>query len=649
MAAARGTAWLRDYLVAANLPGATSEGTSDGRSRRRSRPPVRLSPEIGNSSVGAPRRGGGSKAVAVEQRRSRERPVRRSLEGVQSEEAANRTGSTAGRTIEGSGLGLDHMGEMSLSGQNLGTSGVFELVRDPLTIRTCQERSAAKDLNPVASHEMRELVEGDSEGTILALERDKVGAAKKAVFKGLDVNEGVIGSIKESQSVQGVSRRGLKSVRKSVKGNRSGKVQIEAGCGVGRGSVGQLNSEGKSYNVKGVCMRGKGKSNLRGGKQSGKGKGKKENRGIDVLCLSPAGLVQEGRAQVGGGTDISVVPSGHDMEGDALCFDYTYSDLDMEDPGEGTSAGPVVQRQIRPHGRDTRERHSPRRSGDVRRRGRSRSPKERVRHRQERRSPTWGRLERTAERNGRRRRSRSSSHRRRAQRTREHVIRPQPAVIGAEQARESGAAQPATAPRPTVGKVLGSGSRCGEGGCWMSARAVGSEILDLIRFARGALAQGPVHCWIVGHSYIYWARKAAASTDQGTQLKMNEETVKLRWFGTRGLRWDQLLKKIVDYARLFRPPAILIVHAGGNDLGFLSQKDLLDRIKRDLVRLRELFPDMVIVWSDIEPRSVWRAAWDVKKLEASRKKVAQTQIHQIELSQVTNDPMPLRPARPAFY
>ncbi|KAM4694411.1 uncharacterized protein O3C94_004897 [Discoglossus pictus] len=54
----------------------------------------------------------------------------------------------------------------------------------------------------------------------------------------------------------------------------------------------------------------------------------------------------------------------------------------------------------------------------------------------------------------------------------------------------------------------------------------------------------PLQLWIVGHSFIYWARRAAAITDRGRQLGFPEEALLIKWFGIRGMRWEQVLEKL---------------------------------------------------------------------------------------------------------
>ncbi|XP_053575424.1 matrix metalloproteinase-21-like [Bombina bombina] len=88
--------------------------------------------------------------------------------------------------------------------------------------------------------------------------------------------------------------------------------------------------------------------------------------------------------------------------------------------------------------------------------------------------------------------------------------------------------------------------------------------------------------WLASHIFIYWARRAAAVKVDGLQLGFPKSRCEVKWFGVRGLRWDRLLPLVVDYCRQFQRPTVLLMHAGGNDLGFVPQRELVRHIKRDL-------------------------------------------------------------------
>lgn len=87
----------------------------------------------------------------------------------------------------------------------------------------------------------------------------------------------------------------------------------------------------------------------------------------------------------------------------------------------------------------------------------------------------------------------------------------------------------------------------------------------------------------------------------------------MRWIGILGMLWSRVLPEVHRYARLDRPPDVLLLHAGGNDLGMRASRELVRDIKFDFLRLRSLFPDTMLVCSDIMTRKI--GAWLVPSIE----------------------------------
>lgn len=108
--------------------------------------------------------------------------------------------------------------------------------------------------------------------------------------------------------------------------------------------------------------------------------------------------------------------------------------------------------------------------------------------------------------------------------------------------------------------------------------------------------------WIIGHSFIYWARKRAAHRCYSANLSLQPEQFKLFWKGIRGLQWHQLYFHLSRLYQVWPPPSILLVHLGGNDLGNVSTLDLLAMIKRDLHRFHMSSERTTIVFSEVISR-----------------------------------------------
>ncbi|XP_066438243.1 serine/arginine repetitive matrix protein 4-like [Eleutherodactylus coqui] len=124
---------------------------------------------------------------------------------------------------------------------------------------------------------------------------------------------------------------------------------------------------------------------------------------------------------------------------------------------------------------------------------------------------------------------------------------------------------------------------------------------------------------IVGHSYVYWAQRRAAVRPLGSDLSLPGTPV--TWHGVRGLRWPDMLKLITDISRSNPRRVILVIHAGGNDLGKMKTRDLLAIMKQDILRFRSCFQEVIIVWYDIVARRYWRGARNVEAIEKVRKLV----------------------------
>ncbi|XP_066462343.1 uncharacterized protein [Eleutherodactylus coqui] len=124
--------------------------------------------------------------------------------------------------------------------------------------------------------------------------------------------------------------------------------------------------------------------------------------------------------------------------------------------------------------------------------------------------------------------------------------------------------------------------------------------------------------WVVGHSYVYWAEKRARNRPIGVNLGLN---VQVRWRGIRGLQWPRLLQEVLKISSWKNDRVILVIHAGGNDLGKIKVAELIALMKADIFRFKEFFKRVIIVWSDIVARRIWREARDNEAIERVRKTV----------------------------
>lgn len=95
----------------------------------------------------------------------------------------------------------------------------------------------------------------------------------------------------------------------------------------------------------------------------------------------------------------------------------------------------------------------------------------------------------------------------------------------------------------------------------------------------------------------------------------------VRWIGLPGMLWHRVLPEVHRYARLDRQPDILVLHVGGNDLGLRPMRQIIKDIQWDFLRIRSSFPEVLLVWSDIVARTVWRGARSVDRINKARIKI----------------------------
>ncbi|XP_069842788.1 collagen alpha-1(I) chain-like [Dendropsophus ebraccatus] len=139
--------------------------------------------------------------------------------------------------------------------------------------------------------------------------------------------------------------------------------------------------------------------------------------------------------------------------------------------------------------------------------------------------------------------------------------------------------------------------------------------------APGQPGLGSALVWIMGHSYVCRGAQRAAMRPDGRQLGFSRRTAVVRWLGRSGMGWNRVLSEFTSFARLDRPPDILVLHVGGNDLGVRPFRELIRDIRYDMLRLWRTFPGVLVVWSDVVPRRTWKVARSVERLNKARVKV----------------------------
>lgn len=127
----------------------------------------------------------------------------------------------------------------------------------------------------------------------------------------------------------------------------------------------------------------------------------------------------------------------------------------------------------------------------------------------------------------------------------------------------------------------------------------------------------PPKVWVIGASQVRRAESVAQQT-YGENLGLG---ARVHWFGKGGMGWAGVVPRFYEeLAELENPPDVLVLHAGGNDLGRVDPNELVSQIEEDLGNLKREFPHMKIIFSLLHERQCWRYG-PASKMERLRKLV----------------------------
>lgn len=125
--------------------------------------------------------------------------------------------------------------------------------------------------------------------------------------------------------------------------------------------------------------------------------------------------------------------------------------------------------------------------------------------------------------------------------------------------------------------------------------------------------------WILGDSIPRWA--GAHATERGsTNLKLPGHKT-IGWWGISGMHWFDFRKAIEANVLLSRPPDIVAINLGGNDLTSSSLTKLRNVIAREIRYLRSALPQARIIWVDILQRLSWMGDYPQQIVERKRRRI----------------------------
>lgn len=125
--------------------------------------------------------------------------------------------------------------------------------------------------------------------------------------------------------------------------------------------------------------------------------------------------------------------------------------------------------------------------------------------------------------------------------------------------------------------------------------------------------------WMVGDSLLCWAEERSVQRGK-INLGLDCDNTRIRWFGVRGMQWNDLLHRM-QYLMMFKKkPFMVIIHLGGNSVVNTKLRTFEKKITKDIEYMFSSYPDTCFVWSDILPRLDWRGVKpsDFKAMEKKR-------------------------------
>lgn len=81
----------------------------------------------------------------------------------------------------------------------------------------------------------------------------------------------------------------------------------------------------------------------------------------------------------------------------------------------------------------------------------------------------------------------------------------------------------------------------------------------------------------------------------------------------------RVLSEVVAVSKLVHGPAVLVIHAAGNDLCNVRLSELISVIRADFDRFPSFFQNVILVWSEIVPREIWKGARNPASIERARR------------------------------
>lgn len=125
----------------------------------------------------------------------------------------------------------------------------------------------------------------------------------------------------------------------------------------------------------------------------------------------------------------------------------------------------------------------------------------------------------------------------------------------------------------------------------------------------------------MGSSLIFHAYEHTFLNYKNQYLHLEPHNIKLRWFGKRGMVWEDVEPWFHELVFQFGYPDVLMLHCGGNSIGTMSLRHLQKFMNLTVSNILAVRPNCKIIWSQILPRTYYRHMFSHVAAENARGRI----------------------------
>ncbi|XP_048126187.1 uncharacterized protein LOC125311866 [Alosa alosa] len=116
----------------------------------------------------------------------------------------------------------------------------------------------------------------------------------------------------------------------------------------------------------------------------------------------------------------------------------------------------------------------------------------------------------------------------------------------------------------------------------------------------------PKVVWMCGFALSNLAKRITSAQNQAAKLGNTCASMRVHQWGTPQMTWTQQVIEMCRFKRQQPRPDMLLIHLGGRNVDLRNPHCSLKSIRKDLGKTHRIFPQCLIVWSDMLPGGSWK-------------------------------------------